>query len=476
MACISSFGIYIPYHRLKREDISKAWRQGASAGERAVANYDEDVLTMGVEAGFNALDGLDEKPDALFFATTTSPYDEKQLAAIAACALDLPSYALTIDFTSSLRAATSALIAASHAVDSGRHKSVLVIASDIRPAMPASSNELLFGDAACAFIVKAGEGALTLFDYYSVNDETLFAWRMHGDRFVNMWEDRFIKQESYLRVLKEAVGGLLKKAGLSPKDVSKFAVYAPDFRSLGEAGKTCGFDSAKQVVDPLLGSVGDCGVASVILGLVIGALAASSGDKLVAAGFGDGCDALLFVAGSDINSILHGPSINAQLESKSYLSYADYLRLKRLVPNQITDIPQGVSSAPTAWRDRDALLKFFAHKCNRCGTMHYPLERVCYKCFSKDDFTKIPLARAGGKLFTFTKDYLFTTEDPPQVMAVVESVQGVRLYLQMTDRDPEKIELNMLLEFTLRYLHDGSGFRNYFWKCRPARFSGVKEA
>lgn len=475
MACISSFGVYIPYYRLKREDVGIAWRQGAGAGERAVANYDEDALTMGVEAGFHALDGLDEKPDVLFFATTTSPYDEKQIAAIAACALDLPRDALTVDFGGSLRAATSALIAASHAVDSGRHKSVLVIASDTRPAMPASTNELSFGDAACAFIVKAGKGALTLSDYYAVNDETLFAWRLRGDKFVNMWEDRFIKQENYLRVLKEAVGGLLKKTGLASKDVSKFSAYAPDSRSLGEAAKTLGFDPAKQVADPLFGSVGECGVASVVLGLVVSALSASSGDKLIAAGFGDGCDAFLFVAGEGVDSILHGPSIKVQLESKAYLSYVDYLRFRRLVLNQITDIPQGVSSAPISWRDRDALLKFFAHRCNKCGTVHYPLERVCYKCLAKDDFTEIPLARAGGRLFTFTKDNLFTCEDPPQVMAVVESAQGVRLYLQMTDRDPEKIELNMPLEFTLRYLHDGSGFRNYFWKCRPARFSSAKE-
>ena len=476
MACILSAGVYIPYYRLKHEEIGKAWHQGAGANERAVSNYDEDSLTMGIEAGFHALEGINEKPDALYFATTTSPYDEKQLAALAACVLDLSRDALTMDFGGSLRAATSALIAASHAVDSGRHKKVLVIAADARPPFPASPNEPTFGDAACAFVIGCGQGPLNISDYYSVNDEMLVAWRLRGDKFVNSWEDRFVKQEGYLRVLKEAVKGILKKAGLENKDIAKLAAYAPDGRSIGEAARALGFDQAKQMVDPLLGLVGECGVASAALGLIVAANSASPQDKLIAAGFGDGCDALLLTANDNVKSVLHGPSLKAQLESKAYISYVDYLRFRRLVPNQITDIPQGVSSAPIMWRDREAVLKFYAHKCNKCGTMHFPLERVCYKCRSKDDFTTVPLARAGGKLFTFTKDNLFTSEDLPQVMAVVESDGGVRLYLQMTDRDPEKIELNMPLEFTLRHLHDGSGFRNYFWKCRPARFLSAKGA
>ncbi|HDH96140.1 MAG TPA: hydroxymethylglutaryl-CoA synthase family protein, partial [Proteobacteria bacterium] len=357
MAHILSCGVYIPYYRLKREEIAGAWRRGAARGERAVANYDEDSLTMGVEAGFFALDGVEEKPDALYFATTTPPYDEKQTAALAATVLDLPRSAFTADFTGSLRALTSALIAASHAVDSGRHRSVLVVASDMRPALPASPQELLFGDAACAFVVAPGDGSLALSDYHTVNDSTVVIWRKHGDRFVNVWEDRFVKQSGYLRVMREGISGLLKRAQIEPKDISMFAAYAPDARSLGGIAKAAGFDPRSQVADALLGMVGDCGVATAGLALISAVSRSSAGDRIVMCGFGDGCDALLFEAKDGVDSVLCGPRIQEQIDSRAYLSYVDYLRFRRLVPNQITDIPQGTSSAPWTMRDEDAVLK-----------------------------------------------------------------------------------------------------------------------
>jgi len=39
----------------------------------------------------------------------------------------------------------------------------------------------------------------------------------------------------------------------------------------------------------------------------------------------------------------------------------------------------------------------------------------------------------------------------------------------MTDRDPDKVELDMSLEFTFRKMSGAEGYNNYFWKCRPIR-------
>ncbi|MGD9211666.1 MAG: hypothetical protein PVI90_12850, partial [Desulfobacteraceae bacterium] len=83
MAGIISFSAYIPTHRLKRAVIAKAWEAGGFPGERAVANYDEDSLTMAVGAARKCIHQVAvEKIDALYFATTTPPYHEKQSAAL----------------------------------------------------------------------------------------------------------------------------------------------------------------------------------------------------------------------------------------------------------------------------------------------------------------------------------------------------------------------------------------------------------
>ena len=41
---------YVPRWRLDRKLIGQAWGTGQPAGAQAVANYDEDTLTMAVEA------------------------------------------------------------------------------------------------------------------------------------------------------------------------------------------------------------------------------------------------------------------------------------------------------------------------------------------------------------------------------------------------------------------------------------------
>ena len=46
MPGITAYGAYIPLHRLSRAEIARAWGGKTAPGERAVASYDEDSLTM----------------------------------------------------------------------------------------------------------------------------------------------------------------------------------------------------------------------------------------------------------------------------------------------------------------------------------------------------------------------------------------------------------------------------------------------
>ena len=139
MVGIISYGAYVPMWRIERSEIAQASGVGSMGGERAVASWDEDSLTMGVEAGLDCLMGIDPKTiDGLYFSTLSSPYKEKQASAIIASALDLRRDAYTIDFTTSTRTGTLAVKSAVDAVGSGNAKRVLVIASDCRRAMPKS--------------------------------------------------------------------------------------------------------------------------------------------------------------------------------------------------------------------------------------------------------------------------------------------------------------------------------------------------
>ncbi len=117
---IVSFGIYLPQYRLKRDLIASAWRKSGVRGEKAVANYDEDAVTLAVEAGFNCVDGIDlDLIDGLFFASTSAPYSEKEHASLIAAVIDLEDAIMTADFAHSLRAGTHAMQAAFDAVGNG---------------------------------------------------------------------------------------------------------------------------------------------------------------------------------------------------------------------------------------------------------------------------------------------------------------------------------------------------------------------
>ena len=211
-AGIVSYGAYVPIYRLSREEITKVWERGSSKGEKAVANCDEDSLTMGVAAGMDCLKGFDkERVDGLYFASTSTPYREKQSASIIAAALDLQPQVFTADFCNSLRCGASALRAAVDAVNAGAAKNVLVIASDSRLPPPNSTFESLMGDGAAAFLIGEDDVLATIEGRYTVLSPLLDIWRKErGDKYMRSWEDRFIIEKGYTAYLKEAVRGLLK--------------------------------------------------------------------------------------------------------------------------------------------------------------------------------------------------------------------------------------------------------------------------
>ena len=190
MAGIIACGAYVPVYRLERKLIPKA----GSTGERAVANYDEDSITMAVEAVMDCLHGIDsQKVNRLYFASTTMPYKERQSANIVAMAAGLAESTGTMDVTGSLRAGTHALVAALDAVKSATAEQAVVVAADCRPATPGSAYEGIFGDGAAALAIGNGNEIATIEDSYTVTDDVIDVWRLGSDEFVKSWEDRFIQ-------------------------------------------------------------------------------------------------------------------------------------------------------------------------------------------------------------------------------------------------------------------------------------------
>ena len=120
MQGIVSYGAHIPVCRLSRDAIAKAWGRPAAPGEKAVANFDEDSITMAVAACIDCLNGIyRETIDGLYVASTSFPYREKKASSLIATAIDLRRHVFTADFANSLSGGTAALRAALDAIRSG---------------------------------------------------------------------------------------------------------------------------------------------------------------------------------------------------------------------------------------------------------------------------------------------------------------------------------------------------------------------
>lgn len=473
---IALCGSYIPVLRLDRGVIANIWSRTSIGGERSVSNNDEDGITMAVEASRNCLKGQKkEETEGLFFATTTAPYQEKMNSALIAAAVDLKREITTADFAHSLRAGTGALKAAFDSVKSGSMSNVLVAAADSRIGYPRSDQEQAFGDGAAAVLVSKENALATFEGSYSICNEMIDVWRNPEDTFVRTWEGRFILGEGYTNHMKEVVTGILKKYNLEPKDISRAVLPAPDIRTHRSLAQQLGFDMKTQVQDPLLSTVGHCGTAHSLL-MLVGALEESSpGDTLLLASYADGADAMIFKVTEEIEKERDQHKLKDYLDQKLMLSsYAQFLSYKGLVETVPGEPFRLFSSATVSWRDRNSIIRCHGSKCLSCGTLTYPIQRVCYNCSSKDNFEEVPISDLEGEVFTFTLDNLAGRSDDPVVVQTVAELgeDKVRFYSMMTDCLPSEVKVGMRVGLTFRRIYDGAGMHNYFWKCRPVRKGG----
>jgi len=473
MAGITSFGAYIPFYRLAHKEIARAWGGRAGEGERAVANVDEDSITMAVEAVRDLLAGGEGREvDSLMFATTTSPYAEKQASALIATAADLRNDIRTADYTNSLRSATTAVLAAADSVAAGSASNVIVTAADTRLAPPKSASERIFGDAASAISVGRDKVIANLIANHSTVDEMTDFWRKDDDRFVSGWEERFAITQGYQRVVRQTVSELFERSAIGPSEISKAIFYAPDPGTLASTAKSLGL-KAEQVPDHLFSTVGNTGTAMPLLVLSSVLETANGGDKLLVIGYGSGCDALLLEVTDEIRkarSVEGRKGVTGHLASKGNLdTYERYAKFRELIDTDAARRQAPSASAPLIWRRRDDIYRLHGYRCLSCGKIQYPRQRVCITCQTRDNFESVRLADKQATLFTFTVDFLNADPDPPSVMTVVDFEGGGRAYLMMTDRNPADVKIGQSVEMTFRRLYEAEGFTNYYWKCRPLR-------
>lgn len=461
---ITGVGVHIPRYRLSAAVLGAVWG-GAGSGTRAVANHDEDSLTMAVEAGLQAVgeaggDGL----DLVCLATTTAPYAEKSSAALLASVLDCGPAVSIADLGGGLRAGTTALRLALDAIRAGSAREALVAAADMRLAPPGSDVESAWGDGAAAVRVGQGPGVIArLLGAASHTHEFSDVWRLAEARFAEQGDPTFVRAYGYERLMAEAARRVLAATGIAPDGIARAAVYAPDSRLAAPILRSLGLGEGVLPRAPLLTQIGNTGVASPLLALAACLEEAAPGDRILVVGYGSGADALVFEATAAISGRDRSRGVAAQLAAGRALQhYGKLLRFRRLVD---TEPARAFTGLPVMEREERQDLRLYGQRCAACGAIEYPRRRVCWRCSGKD----LPEQRLSrrGHVFTFTKDHLVPSPDPPTVMVAADLEGGGRFYTQLTDGDPDAVTFDLPVELTFRRFHEGGGLANYFWKFRP---------
>ncbi len=468
MVGIAAYGAYIPRFRLGAA--TDGWN---SRQERAVANFDEDSVTMAVAAGVDCLGERDRDAiDGIVFASTTPPYAEKQCAAIVAAALDLRRDIFATDVTNVLRAGTSALKSAIDTVAAGSARQVLVVAADNRQGPPRGETERAAGDGAAAFIVAAEGVIAESVGSYSITDNMLDTWRAPGDAFVRTWEDRFATEEGIERIVPEAVSGFCARQGIAPADVARVALYAPDGRRHARLARQLGF-AESQVQEPLFGMLGNTGAAFAPMLLASSLSSAAPGDLLLAVSYGDGSDVLGFRASAGITAAPRPVmGVDGWLADKRVLdSYETYARWRDVwtLDDAARRPPAASPSVSALWREGDKNVRLYGARCRSCGYVQYPAQRVCVECRKYDDGEPVRLSDRPGELFTYSMDYIAGAVDTPLVVAVVNFEGGGRALCMMTDRELDEVRVGLPVEMSFRKLRVVNGIHNYYWKAIPQR-------
>src|ERR1700759_5264999 len=210
MVGIMAYGAYVPRLRLNRQSVydatkgSAAGLRGLAKGERSMANWDEDSITMAVEASRDCLTSHKaEDVRNIYFASTTHPFKDRQNAGVIGTALNVEQNLSAADIGGSQKAGTSALIAGLNASKGGAPS--LVAAADKRLAKVASTQEMNYGDGAAALLCGTENVIATLVGHHSVSMDFVDHFRGDEAEFDYGWEERWIRDEGYSKIVPPAI-------------------------------------------------------------------------------------------------------------------------------------------------------------------------------------------------------------------------------------------------------------------------------
>lgn len=472
---ISAIASYIPPGRVAAGEITKHWPSGGRAQgitTASVAGYDEDPITMAVEACLRVLDSggtTAASVDALIMATCSGPYAEHSLAAEIAKPLGLPRSAALADLAGSTRGGVQAVRLAYAMVRSGEAERVLVVAGESRQGELGTPLEQSLAAGAVAVLVESGDAVvLAIEDWTAWRGGVPTRWRSNGETMTRWFEDvRFERTFGIIEPVATAVDALLDRVDVGRADVTFLASGYPDGGLARPLAKALKLDKDADLTDEVPKELGDLGAAGALHALGVAARRAAVGASGLLVGFepGSGADATL------VRVVAALPPSRA-LPDPTEIGYIELLQRRAVLRG-----PGGIEPAvawpatPSALRDDPFTTELVGGECDACQSLNFPPRLICIDCGERS-FHPMPLPMT-GRVVTYNAQHVVAVapEPVPVVVGVVRldgagGERGGQVSAMFTDTPPDRIVVDSPVELVYRRVGVEYGLVKYGWKFR----------
>jgi len=337
MVAIVGYGAYIPFYRIKVEDIARIWGEnpksisnGLGIFEKSVPSIDEDTATIAVEAARRAIKTtkIDAKDiGAIYVGSESHPYAVKPTATIVAEAINATPYMTAADYEFACKAGTAAIQNCMALVKSGMIKYGMAIGSDVAQAAPGDALEYTAAAGGAAYIVGK-EGIAEINETVSFTTDTPDFWRREGQPYPGHGE-RFTGEPAYYRHIKNAANLLMEKMGTKPSDYDYAVFHQPNGKFPRRVAKMLGF-SKEQIENGLLCPIiGNTYSGSMLMGLAATLDIAKPGDRIIAVSFGSGAGSDAFdITVTDAIEKYERQNVRKMIEKKKYIDYSIYMKFR----------------------------------------------------------------------------------------------------------------------------------------------------
>lgn len=486
---IVGWGSYLPRLRMSRKSIAQAnawFAPGLVAkarGTRALANWDEDSITMAVAAARDCLGIAEDRSRVrgLYLASSTLPFADRLNAGIAAEALTLSDTVEAVDLAGSLRAGLSGVVEALSKAHTLKGD-VLLLAADSRKTRAASSQELDYGDGAAALLLGVDKVVAEHLGSASLTVDFVDHFRLTGEEVDYHWEERWVRDEGIGKLMPRAIKAALADAGIDAAAVDHFIFPSTLSKIDAQLAKSCGMP-ATAVVDNLASDIGDTGTPHALLMLARVLETASPGQVIVVSQFGSGAQALVFRTTAAIGRFRPKTGVAAwQARGVEETSYTKFLAFKKLV-----ELEKGMrgeqdrkTALSTLYRHKGAILGLIGGRCEKTGEVHYPPSRLSYTQGAPAQDTQRPykLAERQAKVLSWSAEYLSYYPSPPHYYGQIDFEGGGRILMEFTDLGRGDVDVGSRMEmvFRIKDIDEKRGYVRYFWKATPVRGVSDKAA